>query len=59
MHITEANEWMDIYSKCSEEYPDIDDIEFVRWNKADLVCKGDGAKPAGFVLNGKVKVLFE
>lgn len=59
MHIVESKEWMDIYTRCREEYPDIDDIEFVRWNGSKLICKGDGgAKPAGFILNDKVEVQF-
>ena len=56
MHIVGSKEWMDIYKKCSEEYPDIDDIEFVRWDGAKLVCKVDGAGPEGIwsiTLNGK------
>ena len=59
MHIVESKEWMDIYKKCSEEYPDIDDIEFVRWDGCKLICKGDGAKPEEFILNDKVEVKFE
>ena len=59
MRIVEAKEWSDIYSRCRDEYPDIDDIDFVRWDGSKLVCKSDGARPESFSLDDKTEVEFE
>ena len=59
MRIVEAKEWSDVYISCMDDYYDLDDIDFVRWQGSKLICKAKGAKPAAFVLDGKVEVDFE
>ena len=54
----EPGDWFSVYAVCGKGLPDLDDIEFERWDVETLVCKAVGEEPDDFDLEGKCKVKF-
>ena len=57
MTAVEAEDWVDVFQYCGD-HPDLDDIDFVRWEGNDLVCKAMGETPEDFNLKGLCNVRF-